>query len=247
MRKADALVLTALIMLLIVTPLRAQNEGNDVHLFQSYFYDAPIAKVGYGQGGFLFADYDYANSFNLGVMGGYPINEKIEVGTQLYYVNYSPENGNGQSGISDLGAFGRYNVYNEKQINISTGAMLTLPIGSEDVGQGDFNFGAYGAIRYSLQNKMALVGTLGLFFIENINDKRDSFLLLGFGTIYPVNPQLNIVGELHIWSENDYMMLSGGADYMLGSGRLRGALGLGLDDGAPDIMLIGSYSISLSK
>lgn len=247
MRKFDAVVLTALVMLLIVVQVKAQNDLNNVHLFQSYFYDAPVAQTGYGEGGLLFADYDYVNSFNLGVMGGYPINEKIEVGTQFYYVNYSPDKGNGQSGISDLGAFGRYNIYNEKQTNISTGAMLTLPIGSEDVGHGDFNFGAYGAIRHSLQNKMALVGTVGLFFIENINDKRDSFLLIGFGTIYPVNPQLNIIGELHIWSENDYMLLSGGADYVLGNGRLRGALGLGLDNGAPDIMLMGGYSISLSK
>ena len=66
MRKADALVLTVLIMLLIVTPLKAQNEGNDVHLFQSYFYDALIAEAGYEQGGLLFVDYDYANSFNFG-------------------------------------------------------------------------------------------------------------------------------------------------------------------------------------
>jgi len=83
--------------------------------------------------------------------------------------------------------------------------------------------------------------------MEGVDDDYDSNLLFGGGTIYKVNEQLNIVGELNIWSKNDYMMLSGGVDYLLGNGRLRGALGIGLDDGAPDITLIGSYSISLSK
>jgi len=235
------------VALLLVLPLYAQDNMNDVHLFQTYFFDAPIAKAGYGEGGLNFSDYDKWNTFGIGVQGGYPINEKIELQTELRFINWSPDKGDGQSGISDLGVYGRYNVYKQKQTNISAGGMITLPIGSDDVGQGNLNFGAFGAIRHNLQNGIAIVGTLGLFFFKGMDDEYDSNLLLGGGTIYKVNEQLNIVGELTIWSENDYMMLSGGADYVLGNGRLRGALGLGIDDGAPDIMLIGGYSISLSK
>ena len=41
------------------------------------------------------------------------------------------------------------------------------------------------------------------------------------------------------------MMLSGGANYKLGNGTLRGALGLGLDDGAPALSITAKYAITL--
>lgn len=260
-----------LAMSIIITPAFAQKKvikkktttsatsssTNSTHLFQSYFFDAPVASSGYGEGGLMYSSYDKLNTFGLGVQGGYPINDKIEVGTQLFYLNYSPEQGDGQSGITDLGVYGRYNIYNQKQTNFSAGGLVTLPIGSEDIGQGNLNFGFYGAVRQLLSNGMALTGTLGLIFYETkdfefnpntfeLEEKtsHDSYLNLGAGVIYPINNQLNFIGELNFHSEGDYMMLSGGADYSLSSGRLRGALGLGLDDGAPDFMLMGSYSIS---
>jgi hypothetical protein len=47
---------------------------------------------------------------------------------------------------------------------------------------------------------------------------------------------------LSIRTEGDYILLSGGVDYpMKSGGRLRGALGLGLDDGAPNFALRGGY------
>ena len=75
--------------------------------------------------------------------------------------------------------------------------------------------------------------------------KHETSLNIGAGAIYPINEQLNLVGELFMQSEGDYMMLSGGVDYNLGSGRIRGALGLGLDDGAPDIKIMGGYLLTL--
>lgn len=254
------LSVTVVVALLFVLPLYAQDNLNNVHLFQSYFYDAPITQSIYGEGGLSFSTYDNFNSLGIGVQGGYPLNEKIELGTELRFLNWSPDKGDGQSGISDLGVYGRYNVYNKDQTNISAGALLSLPIGSEDVGQGNLNFGPFGAVRHTLNEQMVLVGTIGLFFFEKtefefnqntfeLEEKTsyDNTLNIGVGTIYTVNPQLNLVGELSLRSEGDYMLLSAGADYMLGKGRLRGALGLGLDDGAPDFMLMGGYSMALSK
>lgn len=255
-----SLVVAAMIVLLFIIPAQAQDALNNVHLFQSYFYDAPIAKAGYGQGGLSFSNYDNWDAFTIGVMGGYPVNEKIELGTQLHYMNISPDKGDGESGISDLEVNGRYNVFNKDKTNISVGAMITLPIGSEDVGQGNTNFGGFGAIRHALSSNTALVGTLGLMFFEKTevefnfdtfqDEKKtshDNYLNIGAGVVYAANNQLSIVGELNIETEGDFMMLSGGIDYALGSGRLRAGLGLGLDDGAPDFMLMGAYAISLSK
>jgi len=146
---------------------------------------------------------------------------------------------------------------NNGQTNFSAGAMATLPIGSEDVGQGNLNFGAFGAVRHALDNGMVIVGNAGLFFYEateyevnlttyELEEKTsyENYLNVSGGVIYPVNDMLNVVGELTFRSEGDYMLLSGGGDYVMGSGRVRGALGIGLDDGAPDLMIMGGYVIA---
>lgn len=265
--------LLLVVMLIIALPVFGQTNLDNVRLFQSFFYDAPIAQTGYVEGGLQFSDYDFASILGLGGQGGYPINEKIEVGASLQFLNWSPEEGDGQSGLSDLGAYGRYNVMNNGQTNFSAGAMITLPIGSEDVGQGNLNFGAFGAMRHALENGMIITGTIGLNFYETKTYEEgdftqgyfdpntgewvppvytegeekteyENYLNIGGGVIYPVNDMLNVVGELTFRSEGDYMMLSGGGDYVMGSGRVRGALGIGLDDGAPDLMIMGGYIIA---
>ncbi len=259
--KQITLVLAA--ALLITLPVQAQKGVNNVHLFQSYFYDAPIANAGYAEGGLMYLtskqDNPYGgdiktSAFMPGIQGGYPINDKTELEASLRYISANTDWGQddkSESGISDLDVYGRYKVYDKKQTSISVGGMLSLPIGSEDVGESTLDFGGFGALRHTLQNGLALAGTLGLFFDETKDEKGDteheSYLNIGFGGIYPLNPQLNLIGELNLRTEGDYMLLTAGADYLLGSGRVRGALGLGLDDGAPDFLLMGSYSLSLSK
>lgn len=255
------MLLVVAIALIIALPAFAQGNLDNVRLFQSFFYDAPIAKTGYVEGGLQYADYEFVSSFGIGGQGGYPINEKIEVGASLQFLSWSPEEGDGQSGISDLGAYGRYNIMNNGQTNFSAGAMVTLPIGSEDVGQGNLNFGAFGAVRHALDNGMVITGNAGLFFYEYTEvtydfdymtgdfstteeTKYENYLNISGGVIYPVNDMLNVVGELTFRSEGDYMLLSGGGDYVVGNGRVRGALGIGLDDGAPDLMFMGGYVIA---
>ena len=138
--------------------------------------------------------------------------------------------------------------------------MITLPIGSEDVGQGHLNFGGFGAVRHKLESGIVITGTVGLIFYEyktyEFNNQtyeykekkeRDNYLNLGAGVIYPLNKQVCIVGEFSMQSEGDYSLLSGGVDYDLGSGKVRGALGIGLDEGAPDLLIMGGYEITLNK
>ncbi|MFZ5517169.1 MAG: hypothetical protein ACOY90_11055 [Candidatus Zhuqueibacterota bacterium] len=260
--KINSKVLLLVVVLLVVSmPVLGQNKLDNVRLFQSFFYDAPIAKTGYAEAGLEYADYDGMSKFGIGGQGGYPINEKIEVGASLQFLSLSPEEGDGQSGISDLGAYGRYNLIKNGKTNFSAGALVTLPIGSEDIGQGNLNFGAFGAVRHALDNGMVIVGNAGLIFYEVTKVEYDfdfstgdytteestsyeNYLNLSGGAIYPVNELLNIVGELTFRSEGDYMMLSGGGDYLMGNGHLRGALGIGLDNGAPDLMIMGGYLIA---
>ncbi len=71
---------------------------------------------------------------------------------------------------------------------------------------------------------------------------RETALLLGGGIIHQINTQLTFVGELNLVTEGEFGMISGGLDYKLQSGgRLRGTLGLGIDDGAPDLAIVISF------
>jgi len=243
----------------------AASQGqtlDDVHLFQSFLRDAAIANTMYGEGGLQYQSFDGGSIFSFGAQGGYPVSPLIEVNAGIGFLSYSADKADGSSGISDLAVAGRYNLMQGKTM-VSAGGLVTLPIGEEKVGQGNLNFGGFGALRYPLDNGMVITGTAGLDFYETKEityeaptfngttfsgggfkeeTKYKTSFVLGGGVIYPTNDQLNLVGEFTLKTEVDYMLLSGGADYKLESGsRLRGALGIGLDDGAPDFLIMGSF------
>lgn len=220
----------------------SQNDARgDVHLFQNFLLDAPIASTFYGEGGLVYSSYDFFKTFQFGVRGGYPITPKFEMGGEISFINADPEFGDGESGISDLTVAGRYQVMSDKA-TLSVGGYITLPIGSEEVGQSNTNFGAFGALRYPFSgSKLVLTGTAGLEFLEAGED-RETSLLIAPGLIFPATPQLSIVSELSIRTEGEFMLLSGGLDYAMKAGsHLRGGIGLGLDDGAPDFMFLASF------
>ncbi len=246
-----------LALLVAALPVLAQSNSEGVRLFQSYFFDSPIAKAPYGQAGLAYLDYEGGSTLMIGPQGGFPTTDKIELQAALSYVSSSPEVGEGESGISDLEVYGRYNLARKSNLSAAAGAMVTLPIGSDKIGAGNLNFGGFGALRYALQNGMVITGTAGLIFYETtkieidwmggrVEEKtsRESYLKLGGGVIYPISDLLHAVGELVMHTEGDYMLLSAGVDYTLGNGRLRGGLGIGLDDGAPDLRLMAGYAIS---
>ena len=217
----------------------------DVSLFQSYFRDAPITSVPQGEVGIVYRDYDRYSDFNLDVQGRYPLNPRTEVGGGIGIISTDFEGNKGESGISDLMVVGRY-CLEPGRTRISAGGYLTLPVGEEEVGQGHLNLGFFGALRHPLDRGMVLTGALGVDFLERGNrDDRETSLFLGGGVIYPRDDRLRLIGELTLQSDVDYMLLSGGADYRLGGGgKVRGALGVGLDDGAPDVTLSGSFLFS---
>lgn len=261
MRKYTTVILVLMIFINFGT-LKSQDTLDKIHLFQTFFHDATISKTPYGEGSLQIADYDGFSSFSLGAQGGFGINPNLEVGGGISFVSWNPSIGDSQSGISDLLVTGRY-LLPVQGLKAAAGGYITLPIGSDKVGGGHLNFGAFGALRHPLQNGLVITGTLGFDLIETnkapdysnltyeqlmsgyepkTETEHDLSVLLGGGAIYPVNKQLHVVAELNIRTKGDYMLLSGGADYELPQlGRVRGFLGLGLDDGAPDFILMGSF------
>lgn len=231
----------------------AQEKTDNVNLVQTFFQDATIAPSAYGEGFAQFSDYDGGfSSVDIAVQTAFPISPKFQLGGGIGFRNFS--NGTSQSGITDLAASGRYLVVSGPT-SVAVGGLVTLPIGSEDIGEGDLDFSIFGALRHPLRSGIVITGGLSLEFyetksfsyntrtnqIEESSDYENGLLLAG-GFIYPMSRSLNLVTELNIRTEGDYILLSGGLDHPLSSGgRLRGALGLGLDDGAPNFVLRGGY------
>lgn len=230
-------------LLLITASAWSQSNLNSVRLFQSYFIDAPISKVNYADFGLSHSGYDGWNLLLIGGQGGYAVNEKLEIQARLGYVNVKPDDFDGESGLSDLDVYGRYFLSDNGKTQISAGGYLSLPIGSEDVGQSTMDLGGFGALRHNLKNGMVVTGSVGLISLEQ-GDDREMTIRLGAGAIYPHSKTIKFVGEFVMQTEIEYTMLSGGVDYLMGNGRLRGALGIGLDDGAPDLQLIVSYGLN---
>lgn len=233
----------ALALLMTAVPARSQSDLNSIRLFQSYFFDAPITGVTYGDFGLSHSSYDGGSVLVIGGQGGHPINQKVEIQAQLGLISANPDVGDGQSGLSDLGVYGRYFLSDNGATQYSAGGHLSLPIGSEDVGESNMDIGAFGAVRHILDNGMVITGTAGLISVE-MYDERETTLRLGAGAIYPHSEQIHFVGEFVMQTELDFTMLSAGVDYAMGNRRVRGMLGLGLDDGAPDIQILGTYGLN---
>jgi hypothetical protein len=216
---------------------------DDVHLFQTFFEDASFNSSSYGEGGLAFADYNGFSLFSLGVRGAVPVQTNFQIGGSLYFQNLNPQGFDSRSGVSDLLITGRYKLSTQRT-RVNIGGKITLPIGGEDIGQGNTNFGAFAAVRHPASPSTVVTGAFGLEFIEIGNDRKAS-VLIGGGAIFQIDSDFHIVTELNIQTQIDFILLNGGVDYVIArNGRLRGNLGVGIDDGAPDLLVGASYLIS---
>ena len=86
----------ALLSLLTVGAVNAQNGMDNVRLFQSFYYDAVITPNTFAEAGLNYNDYEYGSNFNVGAKGAYQINPQIDVTLGLDFVSFSPEEGDGE-------------------------------------------------------------------------------------------------------------------------------------------------------
>ncbi len=234
--------------LLMVSTVWAQNTVDNVNLFQTYFQDATIAKKSNGEGFFQYGTYNSFSLIDLAAQAAFPVAPQFQVGGALAFESYSPDVGDSESGVTDILLSGRYQVV-QGNTPVAVGASFTLPVGSEKLGAGNFNFGFFGSLRHKVESSpLTLAGTFGLDFVETAglggNSDRKTSVLVAGSVIYPMRSGLGLVFEINLQPDDDYALLSGGLDYPLsGGGRVRGALGLGLDDAAPDFAFRLGYAL----
>lgn len=244
-----------------------RSSPGDVRLFQSFFSDAVISRASYLGGAASAQEYPGGNAIELDAMAGYAFTPQIELQGRLGLMHTSPDDGDGSSGLTDLLVTGQY-LFDDLPLNdagdvidIGVGGYTDLPIGESEVGGNTLDFGVFGAMRYDVSDRVALAGNVGIDFVKAPSSfvpgfcvagiylpvctqgsisagGRETSISLGGGAIYGATNELNLVGELRIETEFDYAALSGGVDYAVPFGHFRGALLIGLDDGAPDVGLV---------
>lgn len=221
------------------------SDRSDVRPFLAWIPDATFTPGVDLEPVIEFGDFDNASVISAAAYAAVRVTDGIEVGGRWGFSTLDPDRGDGNTGIEDLRVYGRYHIPVESDGEFALGAQLTLPIGDEDVGQSNFDFEAFGAMRYAVEDVMTLLAHVGLQSLEFGND-REAGLRLGGGVLLPLTEEVSLVTELDLGTAIDYAAISGGVDFELPtSGHLRAALALGLDDGAPDFELLFGFQIPI--
>jgi len=226
----------------------------EVRPFVRYIEDAGFPETMYGEGVFQYQSWDGASAMMFGAQGDYLISPLMVVGARLGFMSWDPDAGDGESGLMDMDVFGKYLVIDGPEMKLAVGALLNLPIGTDKIfGNSTFDIEAFGALRYAL-DKLVLLGNFGFringgYEITVENPFGDDFttdvdgelsILFGGGMLYPLNENVTLTGEFTFETErydgaDGPIQLTPGIDYALASGlKVRGAMALGLSDGAPD-------------
>jgi hypothetical protein len=231
---------------------------SETHLFQNFYRDAIIEDALFIKGHFQYTNtkfdvgpFEYEwSTMNIGFIGGYPVMQDLEIDVGLDFISISPDEGDGESGISDITVAGKYMFLISEQ-KVASGGYITLPVGSEDVGQGNLNFGFFGAGRMMLNDTVDLTATAGLDFFEveeynpntgKTDTEYETGFVLGAGSVISIAEQIDLVPEFLMITEAEYSMLSCGVDYKLNQdSSIRGMFGFGMDDGSPDLLFRIAY------
>ena len=250
------IIVGALALMLFSSIGFAQDETKgQVRLFQNFFEDAYItpelyleAQVNYryfDDWGLLAPGFDSYDRYGFKVRAGLPVGPKTEVHGSLGLIHVDPGADNGsETSVTDLYLGARHLLVDEAT-KVSVGGFVTLPTGQEDAWEDNTDFGVYGAARHPLEWGVVATGTVGLYYLESppsFNRDHKTVLRLSGGAIYEWYDNLHVIGEVVSESRHDYLLFSGGFDYTLDPRtHVRGNVGFGVDDGAPDIEVTLSY------
>ena len=241
------------ISLLLITPAAAQertsaaytgtSDLDDVRPFQAWVTDAVFTRGIDIEPQLQQQDFDGASILIAGARAAVWTTDDLELGGNWGFASVDPDGGDGETGLRDLGLYGRYRIPVDPAWDVAVGGEFSLPVGDEDVGGGSFDFRGFGALRYDLDGNLTLIASGGLESIERFDD-RELGLFLGGGTIVPLTEEVALITELNMSTASDAAQITGGVDFELPpGGHLRAALALGLDDDAPNWELIFGFAI----
>ncbi len=245
-----------LAVLLVVPVTGAAQVSPNTRLLQRVERDGAVFTGAYLDGQFRYQKWDNAKGWLLGPTFAMAIPDlpQLEFGSRVFLVSMDPDHGSSETGIGDIDIWGKYQFIDDPVL-LSAGMLFTLPTGDDDVihynATGEFNVELFGAARYYIEDSVALIGNTGLRFNADADAGKgggefdgEVQFMLGAGVIFEATPELDILGELDFATEaykdmDSQIELTGGVEYAFTEAFAgRGGIGVGLDDGAPDVELI---------
>jgi hypothetical protein len=180
----------------------------------------------------------------------------VEFGARLGLVGVNTTSGSGGDGVGDTDLWAKYVLgpTSDNQHELAFGVAATVPTGSDDDGAG---FDSTASKMFVAGRREiswgVLTANLGLSFnsdgkIFGSGLSGETAFGLNVGLIAPVSFRVALVGEVGYQGErftgsDDETVVLGGVNVLLKEGALRGALGLGLSDGSPDVEVTVGYAI----
>lgn len=226
-------------------------------LFASFIEDATIVDNQWWEGRLSYEDFD---SFKVTTLRGYAAFQPWrdwEVGATVGFGD-TDVSGSGSldgNGATDLEAWGKYYLgIVGDNAEFVVGGKATVPTGDDSVGLGydAFALAGFGSMRYRLRN-LVITADAGLQFNDDgrifgvdLDGKTSPFV--GGGVIVPLSDEVTFVGELRYAGkrfngmDSEGTLLGGVNLRVFNRGMLRGAVGVGVSDGSPDLLVTAGYA-----
>ena len=210
---------------------------SDVHLFNSWVADAVFTPGIDVEPLFSYAFFDQGNLWFGGARTAIWVAPNVEVGGRFGWAGISPDSGPSESSFGDFDLFARYRLPVDIPGTLAAGAEVRMPTGSADAGQDNTFVRIFGALRQDVGGAFTFTANLAFEYLEFLGEDGNG-IAIGLGSLIPISESLTMVTEFNLRTSFDYAIMTGGLDYELPpGGHLRGALGIGLNNEAPDVEL----------
>lgn len=270
MRKMRCSTRLALVPVIFLLPLVAAAQttgdapvtsGSD-RLFLAFAEDATVVGGQWWEGQLEYADWDVVDAMILRGVAAFQPWERWELGARIGFgdTDASGPRSDG-SGATDLDVWGKYHLgQTGDATEFALGGLATVPTGDDAAGLGYDSFAVegFGSLRHrfpewilSVQAGVRFNGDGQIFAGEGQVDlDGKTSPVVGLGAIYPVSDQVSLVAEARFEGErfdggdSDVRALGGVNWRGFNRGMIRGAVSVGLADGAPDVQLLAGYAVS---
>lgn len=232
---------------------------NADRLFMSFAEDATVIQRQWWEAQFEYADgsstYPWDKTIVRGIVALNPV-QHLEIGGRVGFgsTDASGDTPDG-SGATDLDVYGKYHFGTYQATEFAVGGIATVPTGDDRAGLGtdSFSFKAFGSLRYKLPSAIFTANAgLRINGDARYGDGPDiqgkTSAAVGLGLLIPVSNEVTLVGEVGVETERfensdaDVRALGGINWRPSGRGAFRGALAVGLADGAPDFQVLLGYA-----
>lgn len=266
-RKRSLPVLQVALLILLAVPSMAQDPdasssrpaapADSDRLFLAFAEDATLVRSQWWEGQVVLLDSDFVDAALFGAQAAFQPWKNIEVGGRVGFGSTDTPAGFADgSGATDLDVWGKYDFGPHQDNRFAVGGVVTVPTGDDAAGLGfdAFAVSGFGAVRHQ-GNGYVLTGHAGIqvngdgrLFGSTVDLDGQLAPFVGGGVIYATSNELSLVGEF-VWrgerfdGADDDARIFGGVNWRVSRrGIVRGGIGFGLTDGAPDTQVIAGYA-----